>query len=254
MGRLTGKVAIITGSAGGQGKVEARLFAKEGANVVLTDLNDELLMRTVKEINDEMTSEVVIGIKHNVSVEQDWEEVVAQTVQRFGKVDILINNAAIPGKTRENVWDIDAEETRNILNVNTVGVLLGIKAVMPEMKKVGKGSIVNISSAAALVGGVSGGAVAYSSSKGAVLSLTKEIALDVGKDGVRVNSVYPGLINTPILDAFEAEIKNKIIENIPVGFIADPLDVAYGVLYLASDESRFVTGTELVIDGGYTAK
>lgn len=254
MGRLAGKVAIITGAAGGQGKVEAKLFAKEGASVVLTDLNEELLMQTVKEINDEMNGEVVIGIKHNVGVEQDWEVVVAQTVQRFGKVDILINNAAIPGKTRENVWEIDADETRNILNVNAVGVLLGIKAVMPEMKKVGKGSIVNISSAAALVGGVSGGAVAYSASKGAVYSLTKEIALDVGKDGVRVNSVYPGLINTPILDAFEAEIKNKIIENIPVGFIADPLDIAYGVLYLASDESRFVTGTELVIDGGYTAK
>ena len=116
MGRLTGKVAIITGAAGGQGKVEAKLFAKEGAHVVLTDLNEELLMKTVKEINDEMKSEVVIGIKHNVGVEQDWEEVVAQTVQRFGKVDILINNAAIPGKTRENVWDIDADETRNILN------------------------------------------------------------------------------------------------------------------------------------------
>lgn len=254
MGRLNGKVAIITGAGGGQGKVEAKLFAQEGAKVVATDINEELLKQTVKELNNELNSEMIRGIKQNVANEKDWEDVVAQTVKAFGKVDILVNNAAIAGKTRENVWDIDAEETQRILNINTVGVLLGIKAVVPEMKKNGSGSIINISSAAALVAGVSGGAVAYTASKGAVLSLTKEIALDVGKDGIRVNSVYPGLIRTPILDSFDDEIKNKIIENIPVGFVADPKDVAYGVLYLASDESRFVTGTELVIDGGYTAK
>lgn len=254
MGRLNGKVAIITGAGGGQGKVEAKLFAQEGAKVVATDINEELLKQTVKELNNELNSEMIRGIKQNVTNEKDWEDVVAQTVKAFGKVDILVNNAAIAGKTRENVWDIDAEETQRILNINTVGVLLGIKAVVPEMKKNGSGSIINISSAAALVAGVSGGAVAYTASKGAVLSLTKEIALDVGKDGIRVNSVYPGLIRTPILDSFDDEIKNKIIENIPVGFVADPKDVAYGVLYLASDESRFVTGTELVIDGGYTAK
>lgn len=254
MARLEGKVAIITGAGGGQGKVEARLFASEGAKVVATDLNEELLNETVKELNAELKSDNIIGVKQNVADEQDWKEVVAKTVQEFGKVDILINNAAIPGKTREDVWDIDSEETQRILNINTVGVLLGIKAVVPEMKNNGNGSIINISSAAALVGGVSGGAVAYTASKGAVLSLTKEIALDVGKHGIRVNSVYPGLIRTPIMDSFADEVKNKIIENIPVGFVADPKDVAYGVLYLASDESRFVTGTELVIDGGYTAK
>jgi NAD(P)-dependent dehydrogenase (short-subunit alcohol dehydrogenase family) len=254
MGRLDGKIAIITGAAGGQGKVEAKLFAEEGAKVVATDLNEELLQQTVKEINEELKSEKVLGIKHDAGNEEDWEAVVAKTVEEFGKIDILINNAGMPGKTRENVWDIDADEARNILNVNTIGYLLGIKLVVPEMKKNGSGSIVNISSAAGLVGGASGGSVAYTASKGAITPLTKEIALDVGKDGIRVNTVYPGLIKTPIMDSFDDEVKNKIMENIPVGFVADPLDIAYGVLYLASDESRFVSGTELIIDGGYTAK
>lgn len=254
MGRLAGKVAIITGAAGGQGRVEAKLFADEGAKVVATDMNEELLEQTVKEINEELKSEAVLAVKHNVGNEEDWNEVVAQAVKKFGRVDILVNNAGISGKTRENVWDIDVNETKNILDINTVGNLLGIKAVVPEMKKNKSGSIINISSAAALVGGLSGGSVAYAASKGAILSLTKEIALSVGKDGIRVNSVYPGLIRTPILDTFDKELINKVIDNIPVGFVAEPIDIAYGVLYLASDESRFMTGTELIIDGGATAQ
>jgi len=254
MGRLDNKVALITGAAGGQGKVEARLFAQQGAKVIATDLNDTLLAETVSEINTELGTDAVFGLKHDIASESDWVDVVAKGVEAFGKIDILINNAAMPGKTRDDVWDIDAEEVTRILNVNITGTLLGIKAVMPQMKTIGAGSIVNISSAAGLVGGISGGSVAYSSTKGALRAITKEIALDVAKTGIRVNTVYPGLINTPIMQAFSEEVTAAVLAKIPMGFAADPLDIAYGVLYLASDESRFVTGTDIIIDGGYTAQ
>jgi len=254
MGRLDNKVALITGAAGGQGKVEAKLFAQEGANVIATDLNDTLLAETIAEINTELGTEAVIGLKHNIASESDWVDVVAKGVEAFEKIDILINNAAMPGKTREDVWDIDADEVTRILDVNITGTLLGIKAVMPQMKTLGAGSIVNISSAAGLVGGISGGSVAYSSTKGALRAITKEIALDVAQTGVRMNTVYPGLINTPIMQAFSEEVTAAVLAKIPMGFAADPIDIAYGVLFLASDESRFVTGTDLIIDGGYTAQ
>ena len=125
---------------------------------------------------------------------------------------------------------------------------------MPVMKNNGAGSIVNISSAAGLVGGISGGSVAYSSTKGSLRAITKEVALDVAKDGVRINTVYPGLIRTPIMEAFSKETTEAVLAKIPVGFAADPIDIAYGMLFLAADESRFVTGTDIIIDGGYTAQ
>lgn len=254
MGRLENKVAIITGAAGGQGKAEAKLFAQEGAKVVATDLNDTLLMETVKELNAELGFDAIIGVKQDIADESDWVLVVAKAIDTFGKVDILINNAAMPGKTHEDVWAIDVEETRRILNVNIVGVLLGMKAVMPEMKKNGIGSIVNISSTAGLVAGISGGSVAYVAAKSALTGATKEIALSVAKDGVRVNTLYPGLIHTPIMDSFSKEFTASVLAKVPVGFAAEPVDIAYAVLFLASDEARFVTGADIIVDGGFTAQ
>lgn len=254
MGRLNDKVAIITGAAGGQGKVEARLFAQEGAMVVASDLNDALLMATVKEINDELGREAVLGVRHDIASEQDWQQVAARTIDTFGTIDILVNNAAMPGKTREDVWAIDVEETTRILNVNLTGTLLGIKAVMPEMKRNQRGSIVNISSAAGLVGGISGGSVAYSATKAAIGGITKEIAIGVAGEGIRVNTVWPGLIRTPIMESFSKEVTEAILAKVPMGFAAEPIDIAYGVLFLASDEARFVTGADIVIDGGFTAQ
>ncbi|NWK94312.1 hypothetical protein DM806_01115 [Sphingobium lactosutens] len=254
MGRLNDKVAIITGAAGGQGKVEARLFAQQGAMVVASDLNDVLLMATVKEINDELGREAVLGVCHDIASEQDWQHVAARTINTFGAIDILVNNAAMPGKTREDVWAIDVEETTRILNVNLTGTLLGIKAVMPEMKRKGRGSIVNISSAAGLVGGISGGSVAYSATKAAIGGITKEIAIGVAGEGIRVNTVWPGLIRTPIMESFSKEVTEAVLAKVPMGFAAEPIDIAYGVLFLASDEARFVTGADIVIDGGFTAQ
>lgn len=254
MDRLTNKVAIITGAAGGQGAAEAKLFAQEGAKVIATDVNHTTLMETVKEINNALGSECVVGFKHDIASETDWVSVVEQAVQRFGKIDILINNAAIPGKTREDIWDIDAAETTKNMGVNILGTLLGIKAVMPRMKKNGSGSIVNISSAAGLVGGISGGSVAYSATKAALGAIAKEVALSVAKEGIRLNTLYPGLVHTPIMDSFSKETTERTLSKVPMGFAAEPIDLAYGVLFLASDEARFVTGADIVIDGGFTAQ
>jgi NAD(P)-dependent dehydrogenase (short-subunit alcohol dehydrogenase family) len=254
MGRLANKVAIITGATGGMGGAKVRLFAEEGARVIATGRNEERLNKVVSDINSQLGAERVLGMTHDIGVENDWATVVARAVEAFGRLDILVNNAAIPGSESEAPWDIDAVEAERILTTNILGAMLGIKAVMPELKKSGAGSIVNVSSAAGLVGGVSGGSAAYASSKAALGALSREVALSVAKEGVRVNTVYPGLVRTPILDNFSEEEIAGTLAKIPVGFAADPIDIAYSVLFLASDESRFMTGADLVIDGGHTAQ
>lgn len=250
MGRLDGKVAIITGAASGQGAYEAELFAKEGAKVVATDVQSDLLGKVVLHITGHGGQ--AVALKHNVACEEEWQEVVQKTINLYGQVDILVNNAGVIFQNK--VKDVSLDEWNKTMNINSTGVFLGMKYVIPEMIKAGGGSIINISSIDSLIGGSS--SAAYTASKGAVRSLTKSAAVDYAKEKVRVNSVFPGFIITPMIaEQLADEKRRESIENSTVlPFMGEPEDVAYGVLYLASDEARFVTGSELIIDGGYTAK
>ncbi|MED3574193.1 glucose 1-dehydrogenase [Cytobacillus praedii] len=249
MGRLNDKVAIITGAASGQGAVEARLFAKEGAKVVATDINEEALQTIIEEIKT--AGGQAIAIKHNVVIEEEWKNVMSQAIEAFGKIDILVNNAGVAPSTPLEHTSLD--EWRKVMDINMTSVFLGTKLVVPEMRKAGGGSIINISSMAGLVG--TGAANAYPASKGAVRIFTKSSAVEFSRENIRVNSVHPGVIETPMTkdvlanDEWSAGLKAATL--IPRWGKAE--DVAYGVLYLASDESSFVTGSELIIDGGYTA-
>ncbi|MGM8212241.1 SDR family NAD(P)-dependent oxidoreductase [Virgibacillus sp. W0430] len=254
MKRLAGKVAIITGAASGQGAAEARLFAKEGAKVVATDMQIELLEKVVNDINIEY-GKVVIALKHNVTDVTDWENTVSKAINTFGKIDVLVNNAGIGGEEGFASFDeVDLESFNKFLEVNTTSNFIGIKHVVPKMKKVGSGSIINISSVAGIIGG--GAGVHYTTSKGANRLLSKGAAIELAPFNIRVNSVHPGYIDTPMVSVITedkkaiAEIKNSI----PLGYLGTAEDVAKTVLFLASDESRYITGTEIIIDGGMIAK
>jgi cyclopentanol dehydrogenase len=252
MGRLDGKVAIITGAGSGQGAEEARMFAREGASVVATDIQEAKVEAVVDDIT--RTGGDAIAFLHDVTKEEHWERVVQATVEKFGKVDILVNNAGIGGEEGFAELDaIDLDAWNKFMTVNATSNFLGIKSVVPEMRRNGQGSIVNISSMAGMIGGAAG--VHYTSSKGATRLLTKGAAVELGPDRIRVNSVHPGFINTPmtsiVLD--DDEMREDALKNIPLGIVGEPEDVGYLVLFLASDEARFVTGAEFVIDGGQTA-
>jgi len=254
MGRVSGKVAIVTGAAQGLGQASAELLAREGASVVLAD---------VKEAQGEA---VAAGIRSaggtarflrlDVASESEWQGVVDETVSAYGGLHVLVNNAAIA--LQKNVLDTSLEEWRQTMAVNLDGVFLGTKAAIPVMSESGGGSIVNLSSAAGLV--AAPGLAAYSASKGGVRLLTKSVAAYCGRAGlkVRVNSIHPAFVRTALLDELLAvqedpeAMMRGIMRSMPIGFMGEPIDIAYGVLYLASDESRWVTGTELVLDGGYT--
>jgi len=252
MPRLEGKVAIITGAASGQGAEEARVFAREGAKVVATDMQVELLQQVVNSINEEY-GDVALALKHNVTNEQEWIDVVKAAVDKFGKVDILVNNAGVSGKIHA-LEDITVDEWNFVMNINALGNFLGMKHVVPEMKKINGGSIVNISSLAGING--FGQLTPYAASKGANRVLTKGAANQLGPDNIRVNSVHPGFIETPMIQQYTSneEAKNYLISSIPLRTLGKPNDVANAVLFLASDESRFVTGEELIIDGGQSIK
>ncbi|WP_068615436.1 SDR family NAD(P)-dependent oxidoreductase [Paenibacillus tuaregi] len=249
MGRLADKVVIITGAAMGQGAEEARMFAKEGAKIVATDLQIDQLHAIVQEIKD--NGGEAIGVKHNVASEEDWKNVVAQAVEHFGRVNVLVNNAGIT--TAQGFDQFDMAGWNKILEINLTGTMLGMQAVVPEMRKLGSGSIVNISSIAGLV--AMSGTNGYSASKGAVTLISKTAAMELAKDSIRVNSVHPGVIMTPMV---EKAVTEEAMKGLKAGTLLPrmgrPEDIAYGVLYLASDESAFVTGTQLVIDGGWTAR
>jgi NAD(P)-dependent dehydrogenase (short-subunit alcohol dehydrogenase family) len=249
MGRLAGKVAIITGAAMGQGEAEARLFASEGAKVVLTDVQESLVQKVADSIIE--SGGQALALKHDVSNEQDWQRVIAKTVEHFGTINVLVNNAGIA--TNNTLENQTIDEWNRVMSINSTSVFLGMKYAVPEMRKAGGGSIINISSIAGIVGM---GTSAYSASKGAIRVLTKAAAIEYAKDNIRVNSVHPGIIVTPMTkDLINHEETRKSFEAAtPLPRLGKPEDIAYGVLYLASDESSFVTGIELVIDGGYIAQ
>jgi NAD(P)-dependent dehydrogenase (short-subunit alcohol dehydrogenase family) len=253
MDRVKGKVAIITGGGGGLGKAQAVLLAKEGAKIVATDLDEAQGQGVAEEIKE--NGGEAIFIRHDVSSEAQWKSVIKETLETFGKLDILVNNAGVI--IFKNIHDTTLDEWRWLMSINLDGVFLGTKYAMEAMKKSGGGSIVNISSAAGIIGTLD--TSAYHASKGGVRIFTKAAALECSKAGydynIRVNSVHPGVMKTAMVEGLmEDEDKKKTaLSWHPIGRFGEPEDVAYGVLYLASDESSFVTGAELVIDGGWTA-
>ena len=233
------------------GAAEARLFAREGAKVVIGDVLDDEGRQTEAAIN-EFGGECLY-VHLDVTSEESWASAVAETVNRFGKLDILVNNAGVV--SRVPLEDLDVDEWDRVMDINSKGVFLGTKAAIPEMRRSGGGSIVNISSISGIAGQSYVSAV-YNASKGAVRIFTKSTAIQYASEGIRANSIHPGPIDTP-MTAFRQGDPQAVADSIgriPLGRNGIPDDVAYGVLYLASDESSFVTGSELVIDGGFIAQ
>ena len=247
MKRLENKVAIITGAAMGQGAAEAYLFAKEGAKVVAADMAEDALKETVDAINADFPG-MALGVHLDVASEENWQQVVKQAVETFGTVDILVNNAGV-GSRGVNYDKTDREAFDRIMGINAWGSFAGIKTVVPVMKKAGGGSIVNVSSLAAVVGVEFN---AYTLTKGAVVSMTRAAAVDLGKDNIRINTIIPGTIVTPMTKIIcdYPKVLKSCEEKTCLGHIGEPNDIAYGVLYLASDEAKYVTGSDLTIDGG----
>jgi NAD(P)-dependent dehydrogenase (short-subunit alcohol dehydrogenase family) len=251
MGRLDGKVALISGGAKGQGATEARMFVREGASVVFGDILDDEGKKLEAELRAAGGQATYVHL--NVTRADDWRAAVATAVQAYGKLNVLVNNAGI--LFRASIEDTKEEDWDRIMAINVKGVFLGTQAVIPAMRQAGGGSIINISSVAGLVGSPQNTA-AYSATKGAVRIFTKSTAIQHANDRIRANSVHPGPIET---DMIKDVLANKAawearLRRLPMGRAGKPEDVAYGVIYLASDESSYVTGSELVIDGGCTAE
>jgi NAD(P)-dependent dehydrogenase (short-subunit alcohol dehydrogenase family) len=246
--RLKDKVAIVTGGAHGMGEAEARLFAEEGAVVVVADVLSELGEAVAADIGAGQGR--AMFVRTDVTAETDWTNLISRTIETYGRLDILVNNAGISGSSVGG--DLSLEGWDRLMSVNATGVFLGTTLAAQEMAKAGKGSIVNISSIMGLVGGAEGHP-GYSASKGAVRLLTKSAAVRWGPQGVRVNSVHPGYLPA-MLNGTNAGGRAAKIPLTPLGRLGEPIEVAFGVLFLASDEASFVTGAELVIDGGFIAQ
>ncbi len=249
MDRLKGKVALISGGARGQGAAEARLFVGEGASVVVGDVLDDQARALADEINKKAGARVIAAVHLDVTRAADWRAAVQTCEREFGGLDILVNNAGIAkmggvDDTAEEDWDA-------VININQKGVWLGMKTAVPAMRRRGGGSIVNISSIYGLIG--SPGMAAYHSSKGAVRLLTKSAAVQYAQEKIRVNSIHPGVIRTPMTEEVPESVLRPSIAMTPMKRAAQPEEVGWAVLFLASDEASFVTGAELVVDGGYTA-
>ncbi|WP_286925997.1 MULTISPECIES: SDR family NAD(P)-dependent oxidoreductase [Lysinibacillus] len=244
MGRLDNKIAIITGGASGMGAAMAKLFAEEGATVIAADINEENLAK-ISEL------EHVEGMKLDVSSDENWAEVTKAVIDKYGRIDILINNAGIssekgPDQISQADWTI-------MHNINAFGPFLGIKHASNYMKVAGKGSIVNTSSYTAIIGA---GMNAYTASKGSLRAIARAAAAELGAFNIRVNTVFPGVIETPMTAKLSEakEAMDMLVQATPMGRLGQPEEVANAILFLASDEASYVTGAELVIDGGYSAR
>jgi NAD(P)-dependent dehydrogenase (short-subunit alcohol dehydrogenase family) len=250
MGRLDGKVALISGGAKGQGACEARMFCQEGAKVVFGDILDDEGKALEKELKASGAEATFVHL--DVTREDDWRTAVEATERTYGLLNVLVNNAGI--LIRKGIEDTTEEEWDRIMAVNVKGVFLGTKYALPAMRRAGGGSIINLSSTAGLVGSTTSSA--YTATKGAVRLFTKATAIQHVRDNIRANSVHPGPIATDMIiemRADEAEWAQRL-RRLPMGRAGTPEEVAYGVIYLASDESSYMTGSELVIDGGTTAQ
>ena len=251
MGRLDGKVALISGGARGQGALEAELFAAEGASVVFGDVLDDEGRQVERRITEAGGNAVYVHL--DVTSDAEWADAVHTAEASFGKLDVLVNNAGIANAdsiedTTEELWD-------RIMQVNSKGVFLGTRKVLPAMRRAGGGSIINVSSIAGILGRALTGS-AYSASKGAVRTFTKTTAIQHASEGIRCNSIHPGPVDTPMLSGISdtPEILRQRTDEVPLGRLGQSPDIAYGALYLASDESAWITGIELIIDGGITAQ
>lgn len=244
MERLLNKVAIVTGAAGGMGASHARRFVEEGAKVVLTDLNEQAGTALANELGEN-----AMFIKQDVTSQADWENVVSETEKAFGPVNILVNNAGI--SLNNSIEQTSLDQYLKIVNINQVSVFLGMKTVVSSMKKTENGSIVNISS----MNGLVAGAIGYTDTKFAVRGMTKAAAIDFSRYGIRVNSVHPGVIETPMITTGDAvEVIKEFAKHIPLKRVAQSEEITNLVLFLASEESSYSTGSEFVADGGLTAQ
>ena len=247
--RLAGKVALISGAAGGMGAEEARLFAREGAKVIIADLLEEDGRQVEAAIRGSGGEAVFVPM--DVTREDDWEQAVGTAVQRFGQLDILVNNAGLSSTSVDD--PLETAGWHRIMQVNTTGVFLGTRFAIPAMQAAGGGSIVNISSIMGFVGGEAGHP-AYHASKGAVRIFTKAIAVQYGPQNIRANSIHPGFMPPMRSSRPSNDLRDAHVAATPLRRTGELIEVANGVLFLASDEASFITGTELVIDGGFIAR
>jgi NAD(P)-dependent dehydrogenase (short-subunit alcohol dehydrogenase family) len=251
MARLAGKVALISGGARGQGAVETKLFAQEGAKVVFGDILDEEGKRVEEEIHAQGGDAIYVHL--DVTRAQDWQRALQTAESQYGRLDILVNNAGIA--IRGTIEETSEEDWDRLMAINLKGVFLGTKYALPAMRRAGGGSIINISSGAGIAP-APGTSAAYAASKGGVRLFSKATAVQHAKDNIRCNSVHPGPIDTPMVRGPQTDPGRlaELTGRVPLGRLGTSEEIAYGVLYLASDESSYVTGSELVIDGGRTAQ
>lgn len=250
MQRLPGRVALVTGAGSGIGAATAHRLANEGAIVVLTDINDAGCERVTAQLADQGAE--VLALHHDVARVEDWQSVLDTTIERFGRLDILVNNAGMG-----DILDIEQttiEDWDRTIAIDQTSIFLGMKLAAEHLKKSGHGSVINISSIFGITGGF-GTSPAYHAAKGAVRTLTKNVALLWAQQGVRVNSIHPGFIDTPILDAVRGtDFEQVMLQMTPMGRLGRPEEIAAAVAYLASDDASFITGCELAVDGGFLAR